>query len=118
MNNSYIFACGLCSLLYVAVYLVIAGGPEWSDSRVRIVCPFTHQYVCLLVKNVSCSAVLRGAGRSGRYVPLIHTYIRGYTIICPKALETSVGVLSLDEAYGLQPTKTMTSARGLGHYSG
>ena len=37
-----------------------------------------HASTCVPVgkKNVSCAAVLRGAGHSGRHAPLIHTYIR------------------------------------------
>ena len=38
-------------LLSVAVCLVLAGCPELSGSRIRIVCAFTPQYVCLLVKK-------------------------------------------------------------------
>ena len=45
------FVAVRCCLLF-AVCLVRAGCPEWSGSRVRnIVCPFTPQYVYLLVKK-------------------------------------------------------------------
>ena len=61
---------GCVLLLLVAVCLVRAGGPEWNGSRVRIVCPFTPQYVYLLVKKrqLCCCASIRGAGHSGDFL--------------------------------------------------
>ena len=54
-NGVSTFFCtrGCVLLLFVAVCLVRAGCPEWSGSRVRIVCPLAPQYVCLLVKKMS-----------------------------------------------------------------
>ena len=111
---------GLCLVAVRRCLLSVrALGPEWNGLRVCIVCPFTPQYVCLLIKKCQlCCAVLRGAERSGHHVSLIHAYIQGNTIIYPKALETSVRILCLDEACGLQPTPTGMRALGMGHYSG
>ena len=115
--NSLFCIRGCALLLFVAVCLVRAGWPEWNGSRVRIVCPFAPQYVCLLVKKgqLCCSATRCGTWRA---LCPADTYIhRRYTIICPKAWETSVRVLCLDEAYGLQLATIVKSARGMGHYS-
>ena len=89
---------------------------EWFTRTYRV---SFYASICVPVGNDMSAVLLCFAVRdaAGAMSPCIHTYIRGYTIICPKASETSVRVLCLDEADGLQPTTTMTSARGMDHYS-
>ena len=75
---------GCVLLLFINVSLVRAGCPEWS-----VVCVYRVSFHASIMracwqKRVSCAAVLRGAGHSGRNVPLIHTCIRGYTLYARK----------------------------------